>query len=175
MNAAGVVRPRSRGGAPARQQGGAPNYSLSSARSASSEDKGDLPRRSRYALPAGAVPGLPEPRERAVPRQCAAKRGAAFAMVPLPLIPRLPPSAVAVRLLLVLLARARTQAVRRADGWQSLDADDLALLGNRHRHSRRRAAQALAAAGLIEIRVIGQHRAEYRVAPAALGEAEAAR
>jgi len=58
------------------------------------------------------------------------KRGAAFAMVPLSLVPRLPPSAVAVRLLLVLLARARTRAVRRADGWQSLAADDLALVGN---------------------------------------------
>ena len=56
--------------------------------------------------------------------------------------------------------------------WQSLAADDLALLGDRHRHSRRRAAQALVAAGLIEVRVIGLHRAEYRVTPAALGEAE---
>ena len=93
-------------------------------------------------------------------------------MVPLPLVPRLPPSAVAIALFLVLLARARTRAVRRADGWQCPDAADLALLGNRHRHSRRRAARALAAAGLIEVRVIGRHRAEYRVTPAALGEAE---
>ncbi len=95
--------------------------------------------------------------------------------MPLPLVPRLPPSAVAVRLFLVLLARARTRAVRRADGWQSLAADDLALLGNCHRHSRRRAAQALAAVGLIEVRVVGRHRAEYRVAPAALVVAEPAR
>ena len=96
-------------------------------------------------------------------------------MVPLPLVPRLPPSAVAIKLFLVLLARARTLAVRRADGWQSVDADDLALMGNRHRHTRRRAAQALAAAGLIEIRVIGRHRAEYRVAPAVLVMEEPAR
>ena len=95
-------------------------------------------------------------------------------MVPLPLVPRLPPSATAIALFLVLLGRARTRAVRRADGWQSLDADDLALLGNCHRHSRRRAAQALAAAGLIEVRVVGRHRAEYRVAPAALVVAEPA-
>jgi hypothetical protein len=90
----------------------------------------------------------------------------------LSLVPRLPPSAVAVRLFLVLLARARTRAVRRADGWQSLAADDLALLGNCHRHSRRHAGRALAAAGLIEVRVIGRHRAEYRVTAVALDEAE---
>ncbi len=125
-------------------------------------------------MPAGPVPGLPEPKERLAPRQRAAKRGATFAMVPLPLVPRLPPSATAIALFLVLLGRARMRAVRRADGWQSLDADDLALLGNCHRHSRRRAAQALAAAGLIEVRVVGRHRAEYRVAPAALVVAEPA-
>jgi hypothetical protein len=96
-------------------------------------------------------------------------------MVPLPLVPRLPPSATAIALFLVLLARARTRAVRRADGWQSLAADDLALLGNCHRHSRRHAARALAAAGLVEVRVIGRHRAEYRVAPAALLVGEPAR
>ena len=95
-------------------------------------------------------------------------------MVPLPLVPRLPPSATAIAMFLVLLARARTRAVRHADGWQSLAADALALLGNCHRPSRRHAARALAAAGLVEVRVIGQHRAEYRVTPAALGEAEPA-
>ena len=95
-------------------------------------------------------------------------------MVPLPLVPRLPPSATAIALFLVLLGRARTRAVRRADGWQSLAADDLALLGDCHRHSRRHAAGALAAAGLVEVRVIGRHRAEYRVAQATLVEAEAA-
>lgn len=154
------------------RQGGARNYSFSSPRSASSRHQGDVPRRSRYELPAGPVPGLPEPKERAAPGRLTTKRGAAFAMVPLPLLPRLPPSAVAITLFLVLLGRARTRAVQRADGWQSLGADDLALLGDRHRHSRRRAAQALAAAGLIEVRVIGHHRAEYRVTPAALCEAE---